>query len=139
MLEDIAVLAGGRMIAEELGIKLENVTLKDLGQAKRVIVDKDNTTIVEGAGKKSAIEERIAQIRAQIEETTSDYDREKLQERLAKLAGGGGGQSRSGDRSRNERKKGARRRRAPCHPCGGGGRDRSRRRRSASSRDRSAR
>jgi chaperonin GroEL len=88
MLEDIAILTGGKMIAEELGIKLENVTLKDLGQAKRVIVDKDNTTIVEGAGKKSAIEGRISQIRAQIEETTSDYDREKLQERLAKLAGG---------------------------------------------------
>jgi chaperonin GroEL len=88
MLEDIAILTGGKMIAEELGLKLENVTLKDLGQAKRVIVDKDNTTIVEGAGKKSAIEGRISQIRAQIEETTSDYDREKLQERLAKLAGG---------------------------------------------------
>jgi chaperonin GroEL len=88
MLEDIAILTGGKMIAEELGIKLENVTLKDLGQAKRIIVDKDNTTVVEGAGKKSAIEGRIAQIRSQIEETTSDYDREKLQERLAKLAGG---------------------------------------------------
>jgi chaperonin GroEL len=88
MLEDIAILTDGRMIAEELGIKLENVTLKDLGRAKRIIVDKDNTTIVEGAGKKSAIEGRINQLRAQIEETTSDYDREKLQERLAKLAGG---------------------------------------------------
>ena len=88
MLEDIAILTGGRMIAEELGIKLENVTLKDLGQAKRIIVDKDNTTIVEGAGKKSDLEGRIKQIRAQIDETTSDYDREKLQERLAKLAGG---------------------------------------------------
>jgi chaperonin GroEL len=88
MLEDIAILTDGKMIAEELGIKLENVTLKDLGRAKRVIIDKDNTTIVEGAGKKSAIEGRITQIRAQIEETTSDYDREKLQERLAKLAGG---------------------------------------------------
>jgi chaperonin GroEL len=88
MLEDIAILTDGKMIAEELGIKLENVTLKDLGRAKRVIIDKDNTTVVEGAGKKSAIEGRIAQIRAQIEETTSDYDREKLQERLAKLAGG---------------------------------------------------
>src|SRR5512145_2395278 len=88
MLEDIAILTGGKLIAEELGLKLEQVTLKDLGQAKRVIVDKDNTTIVEGAGKKSAIEGRISQIRAQIEETTSDYDREKLQERLAKLAGG---------------------------------------------------
>jgi len=88
MLEDIAILTDGKMIAEELGIKLENVTLKDLGRAKRVIIDKDNTTVVEGAGKKSAIEGRITQIRAQIEDTTSDYDREKLQERLAKLAGG---------------------------------------------------
>ncbi len=88
MLEDIAILTDGKMIAEELGIKLENVTLKDLGRAKKIIVDKDNTTVVEGAGKKSAIEGRIAQIRAQIDETTSDYDREKLQERLAKLAGG---------------------------------------------------
>jgi chaperonin GroEL len=88
MLEDIAILTDGKMIAEELGIKLENVTIKDLGRAKRVIIDKDNTTVVEGAGKKSAIEGRITQIRAQIDETTSDYDREKLQERLAKLAGG---------------------------------------------------
>jgi chaperonin GroEL len=88
MLEDIAILSDGRLIAEELGIKLENLALKDLGRAKRIIVDKDNTTVVEGAGKKSAIEARINQIRAQIEETTSDYDREKLQERLAKLAGG---------------------------------------------------
>jgi chaperonin GroEL len=88
MLEDIAILTDGKMIAEELGIKLENVALKDLGRAKRIIIDKDNTTIVEGAGKKSAIEGRITQLRAQIEETTSDYDREKLQERLAKLAGG---------------------------------------------------
>jgi len=88
MLEDIAILTGGRLIAEELGIRLENVTLKDLGRAKRVIVNKDTTTIVEGLGKKSDIEARIRQLRAQIEETTSDYDREKLQERLAKLAGG---------------------------------------------------
>ena len=88
MLEDIAILTDGKMIAEELGIKLENVTIKDLGRAKRVIIDKDNTTVVEGAGKKSGIEGRKSQIRAQIEETTSDYDREKLQERLAKLAGG---------------------------------------------------
>ncbi len=88
MLEDIAVLTGGKMIAEELGIKLENVDLGDLGRAKRVVIDKDNTTIVEGAGSKDAIEGRIKQIRTQIEETTSDYDREKLQERLAKLAGG---------------------------------------------------
>ena len=88
MLEDIAVLSGGRLIAEELGLKLENVTLKDLGRAKRVVVDKDNTTIIDGAGKKHDIEARIKQIRAQVEETTSDYDREKLQERLAKLVGG---------------------------------------------------
>jgi len=88
MLEDIAILTDGKMIAEELGIKLENVSLKDLGRAKRIIIDKDNTTVVEGAGKKSGIEGRITQMRAQIEETTSDYDREKLQERLAKLAGG---------------------------------------------------
>ena len=88
MLEDIAILTGGRVIAEELGIKLENVTLNDLGRAKRLVVDKDNTTIVDGAGKKADIEGRIKQIRAQVEETTSDYDREKLQERLAKLVGG---------------------------------------------------
>jgi chaperonin GroEL len=88
MLEDIAVLTGGRVIAEELGMKLENVTLQDLGRAKRIVVDKDNTTLIDGAGKKADIEGRIKQIRAQIEETTSDYDREKLQERLAKLVGG---------------------------------------------------
>ena len=88
MLEDIAILSGGRVIAEELGIKLENVTLQDLGRAKRLVVDKDNSTVIDGAGKKSDIEARIKQIRAQIEETTSDYDREKLQERLAKLVGG---------------------------------------------------
>ena len=88
MLEDIAILTGGRVVAEELGIKLEGVTLNDLGRAKRIVVDKDNTTIVDGAGKKADIEGRIKQIRAQIEETTSDYDREKLQERLAKLVGG---------------------------------------------------
>ncbi|MGA7764519.1 MAG: chaperonin GroEL [Candidatus Binataceae bacterium] len=88
MLEDIAILTGGKVIAEELGIKLESVTLQDLGRAKRIVVDKDNTTIIDGAGKKADIEGRIKQIRAQIEETTSDYDREKLQERLAKLVGG---------------------------------------------------
>src|SRR4029450_944560 len=84
MLEDIAILSGGRMIAEELGLKLENVTLKDLGRAKRIVVDKENTTIVEGNGKSSEIQGRVNQIRRQIEETTSDYDREKLQERLAR-------------------------------------------------------
>src|ERR1700691_2422846 len=88
MLEDIAILTGGKVIAEELGIKLENVTLQDLGRAKRIVVDKDNTTIIDGAGQKAEIEGRIKQIRAQIDETTSDYDREKLQERLAKLVGG---------------------------------------------------
>ncbi|TMA78743.1 MAG: chaperonin GroEL [Deltaproteobacteria bacterium] len=88
MLEDIAILAGGKVIAEELGIKLESITLNDLGRAKRVVVDKDNTTLVDGAGKRGDIEGRIKQIRAQIDETTSDYDREKLQERLAKLIGG---------------------------------------------------
>ncbi|MGH7355669.1 MAG: chaperonin GroEL [Candidatus Rokuibacteriota bacterium] len=88
MLEDIATLTGGKAITEDLGIKLENIKLEDLGKAKKVVVDKDNTTLVEGAGKSSTIEGRIKQIRAQIEETTSDYDREKLQERLAKLAGG---------------------------------------------------
>ena len=88
MLEDIAILTGGKAIMEETGIKLEGVQLEDLGRAKRVTVDKDNTTIVDGAGTQKAIEGRIKQLRAQIEETTSDYDREKLQERLAKLAGG---------------------------------------------------
>ncbi len=88
MLEDIAILSGGRLIAEELGLKLENVTLKELGRCKRIVIDKDNTTLIDGAGKKADIEGRIKQIRAQIEETTSDYDREKLQERLAKLVGG---------------------------------------------------
>ncbi len=88
MLEDIATLTGGRVISEEAGLKLEGVTLDDLGQAKRVVLDKDNTTIVEGAGQAVDIQGRVAQIRRQIEETTSDYDREKLQERLAKLAGG---------------------------------------------------
>ena len=88
MLEDIAILTGGKAITEDLGIKLENVRLEDLGRAKKITVDKDNTTIVEGYGKNSAIEGRVKQIRTQVEETTSDYDREKLQERLAKLVGG---------------------------------------------------
>ena len=88
MLEDIAVLTGGQVISEDIGVKLENVTLDMLGRAKRVRIDKENTTIIDGAGSKDDIQARIKQIRAQIEETTSDYDREKLQERLAKLAGG---------------------------------------------------
>jgi chaperonin GroEL len=88
MLEDIAILTGGKVIAEELGLKLDNVTLNDLGTAKRVVIDKDNSTIIDGAGKRGDIQGRVSQIRNQIEETTSDYDREKLQERLAKLVGG---------------------------------------------------
>ena len=88
MLEDIAIVTGGQVISEDLGIKLENVKLDMLGKAKTVKVDKDNTTIIDGAGKKTDIQSRVAQIKAQIEETTSDYDKEKLQERLAKLAGG---------------------------------------------------
>jgi chaperonin GroEL len=88
MLQDMAILTGGQVIAEELGLKLENVTLKDLGKAKRLTIDKDNTTIIDGAGTKKDIEGRCAEIRAQVEETSSDYDREKLQERLAKLVGG---------------------------------------------------
>jgi len=88
MLEDIAILTGGKSLTEDLGIKLENVRIEDLGRAKKVVIDKDNTTIVEGAGKSQAIEGRVKQLRTQIDETTSDYDREKLQERLAKLVGG---------------------------------------------------
>jgi chaperonin GroEL len=88
MLDDIAILTNGRSITEDLGIKLENVKVEDLGKAKRIVIDKDNTTIIEGGGKRAAIEGRVKQIRAQVEDTTSDYDREKLQERLAKLVGG---------------------------------------------------
>jgi len=88
MLEDIAILTGGKVISEDLGIKLENVRLEDLGRAKKLTIDKDNTTIIEGSGKHTDIEGRVKQLRVQIEETTSDYDREKLQERLAKLVGG---------------------------------------------------
>ena len=88
MLEDIATLTGGKAITEDLGLKLENVKMEDLGRAKKVTIDKDNTTIVEGGGKPNAIEGRVKQIRAQVEDTTSDYDNEKLQERLAKLVGG---------------------------------------------------
>src|SRR5437764_2597858 len=88
MLEDIAVLTGGKAITEDLGIKLENIKVDDLGNAKKVTIDKDNTTIVEGAGTTEAIQGRVKQLRAQVEDTSSDYDREKLQERLAKLVGG---------------------------------------------------
>ena len=114
MLGDIAVLTGGRVITEDLGIKLENVELSDLGQAKRVVIDKDNSTIVEGAGSVADIQGRTSQIRRQIEETTSDYDREKLEERLAKLAGWcGRHQRRCGNRNRNEREESPRRRCTP--------------------------
>ena len=88
MLDDIAILTNGRSITEDLGIKLENVKVEDLGTAKRIVIDKDNTTIIEGGGKRTAIEGRVKQIRAQMEDTSSDYDHEKLQERLAKLVGG---------------------------------------------------
>lgn len=88
MLEDIAVLSGGTVVSEDVGIKLENVSLNMLGRAKKVVIEKENTTIIDGVGPKAEIDGRVAQIRAQIEETSSDYDREKLQERLAKLAGG---------------------------------------------------
>ena len=88
MLEDIAILTGGKAITEDLGLKLENLKLEDLGKAKKITIDKDNTTIVEGGGSSAAIDGRVKQIRAQVEDTTSDYDREKLQERLAKLVGG---------------------------------------------------
>jgi chaperonin GroEL len=114
MLQDIAVLTGGQTISEDLGIKLENVTVGMLGRAKKVTIEKENTTIVAGAGKKVDIEARIYQIKAQIEEATSDYDREKLQERLAKLAGcslggGRGDPCRRGNRGRGEGAQG---------PCG---------------------
>jgi chaperonin GroEL len=88
MMEDIAILTGGQVITEDLGIKLENVTVNDLGTAKRIVIDKDNTTIVDGGGETAQLEARVKQIRTQTEDTTSDYDREKLQERLAKLIGG---------------------------------------------------
>ena len=88
MLEDIATLTGGKAVTEDLGIKLENVKMEDLGKAKKVTIDKDNCTIIEGGGKSSEIEGRVRQIRTQVEDTTSDYDKEKLQERLAKLVGG---------------------------------------------------
>src|SRR6202011_1007607 len=88
MLEDLAILTNGKAITEDLGLKLEILTLEDLGRAKKITIDKDNTTIIEGAGTKKAIEGRVKQLRAQVEDTTSDYDREKLQERLAKLVGG---------------------------------------------------
>src|SRR5207248_10527802 len=108
MLEDIAVLTGGQVVSDDLGIKFENVTLDMLGKSKKVRIEKENTTIIDGAGKKKEIQGRVAQIRAQIEETTSDYDKEKLAERLAKLAGGvavirGGGATESEVKERKDR------------------------------------
>ena len=135
MLEDIAILTGGQLISEDLGIKLENVTLQMLGRAKKVIIEKEKTTIVDGAGKKADIEARVGQIKAQIEETTSDYDKEKLQERLAKLAGGVAViQRRRRDRDRGQGEEGPRRGRAQRHPRRGRGRHRAGRRRRAAAR-----
>ena len=108
MLEDIAILTGGQVVTEDLGIKLENITINDLGTAKRIVVDKDNTTIIDGSGEKEKIAARVKQIRTQIEDTTSDYDREKLQERLAKLIGGVANQCRCSHRDRDEREEGPR-------------------------------
>ncbi len=140
MLEDIAILTGGTMIAEDLGIKLENVTLDMLGKAKRVRIEKENTTIIDGAGAKKDIDGRIAQIKAQIEETTSDYDKEKLQERLAKLAGGVAViRRRRRDRGRGQGEEGPGRRRAPRHPRRGRRGHPARRRGSAPARDEGAR
>jgi hypothetical protein len=131
MLEDISILAGGKAIMEETGIKLESVKLGDLGRAKRVTADKDVTTIIDGGGNQKSIEGRVRQLRAQIEETTSDYDREKLQERLAKLASGVA-IIQAG--AATEREEGPRGGRAPCHARGGRGRHRAGRRRCAAAR-----
>jgi chaperonin GroEL len=121
MLEDMAILTGGTVISEEVGLSLEKATIKDLGRAKKIQVSKENTTIIDGAGTADGIQARIKQIKAQIEETSSDYDREKLQERVAKLAGGVAvikvGAS---TEDRDEGKEGARRRRPARHACGGG-------------------
>ena len=111
MLEDIAVLTGGQLISEDLGIKLEHVTIDTLGKAKKVLISKEETTLVDGAGDKKGIEGRIGQIKAQIEDTTSDYDREKLQERLAAGRRRGGDQGRRRDRGRGQGEEGPRRRR----------------------------
>ena len=127
MLEDIAILTNGKAITEDLGLKLENIRVEDLGKAKKVTIDKDTTTIIEGEGAQQALEGRVKQIRAQIEETTSDYDREKLQERLAKLVGGVAViQGRRGHRDGNEGKEGPCRGRHARHEGGGRGRDRTR-------------
>src|SRR2546426_2891319 len=125
MLEDIATLTGGKAITEDLGIKLENLKLDDLGRAKKVVVDKDNTTLIEGAGSTKEIQGRIKQIRAQIEETTSDYDKEKLQERLAELGGGGAGsKGGAGPGGGKEGRKGPGEGARGAHPAAGGGGER---------------
>jgi chaperonin GroEL len=126
MLEDISVLTGGKVISEEIGFKLENAVLSDLGRAKKVTIDKDNTTIVEGAGETEHIKARISQIRKQIEDTTSDYDREKLQERLAKLAGGVAVINVGAATETEMKEKKARVGRPPRHPRGSRGRHRAR-------------
>ena len=132
MLQDIAVLTGGQVISEEVGFKLENAVVTDLGKAKRIVVDKDNTTLIDGAGEEDKIQGRIKEIRVAIDKSTSDYDKEKLQERLAKLAGGvavinvG-----AATESRDEGEEGPRRGRAARHACRGRGRHRPRRRRRA--------
>ncbi len=134
MLQDIAILTGGTVISEEVGLSLEGATLEHLGNAKRVVINKENTTIIDGAGVQADIEARVLQIRKQIEETTSDYDREKLQERLAKLAGGVAViKRRRCHRSRDEREESPRRRRPARYPCSGGRGRGSRRRRSPGS------
>ena len=137
MLGDIAVVTGGEFISEDLGIKLENVELADLGRAKKIVIDKDNTTIIEGAGKKKDIEARVETDPHQIEKTTSDYDREKLQERLAKLTGGVA-VIKAGAATETEMKEtqGPHRRRPARHPGGGRGRHRPRRRRGVPARHR---
>ncbi|WP_258017364.1 chaperonin GroEL, partial [Salmonella enterica] len=130
MLEDMAILTGGTVISEEVGLSLEKATINDLGRAKKVQVSKENTTIIDGAGDTADIEARIKQIKAQIEETTSDYDREKLQERVAKLAGGVAVIKVGAATEVEMKEKKARVERRPaCHPCGGRGRHRPGRRR----------
>jgi chaperonin GroEL len=134
MLQDIAVLTGGQVISEEVGFKLENAVLSDLGRAKRIVVDKENTTIVDGAGETGAIQGRIKAIRAAVDKSTSDYDREKLQERLAKLTGGVALISVGAATDGDEGEEGPRGGRPPCDARGGGGGDRPRRWRGAPSR-----
>ena len=123
MLQDIAILTGGTVISDEVGLSLEKATLNDLGEAKKVVVEKENTTIIDGAGKASDIKARIESIRQQVEEATTDYDKEKLQERVAKLSGGvARDQGRCSHRNRDEGEEGPRRGRPARNPCGRRGR-----------------